>query len=289
MFKTIKSIRTNSISCQPIEVQSTDGGRVLTVEANGEMYPFGILGDKDSEFFRVVTASAWNGGGIPDSVELLDPKSNNFARELEPVSFPGIIEAVLARGLHAMMEIASQIWLADNDERMPSKAYDFLRRLLLAGQGLGVEVTSAAAINPGCRGLVVYVPGPLWEEQGVGISLDESGELRFTECGEQSASGDLFNLCLLVAGRSLEAWTVQFDAEDGFRMVRGKLADGILDRLVTADTAAALVAGLEDACPKVSGSWKYSDPRVALCPKHDGLHLAQYMQRHLGVECTCSC
>ena len=279
--KTVATVRT---STNQIEVISADEGRLLVVEANGEYTPFGILGH-GGEMLSVVSGTAWNGGFIPESVEFLDPKSNGFAWDVEAEHFDDLAEAQAARRLHVQLAIAEQVWLADVGERMPKNVYSFVRRLLTAGQGLVVEMISAAALNPGCSGLVAYVNGPLWKAQAIGIGLDQAGELQFTECGEQSAPRDLSRLCRLVAGRTLETWTVEFSAEHGFRAIQGETTDGILDDLVDAETAAALVVALEEACPRVGGEWKYSDPRIGLCPRHD--NLARYMRHYLGSECTC--
>lgn len=280
-----KTVATICTSTNTIEIISADEGRVLVIEAGGESVPFAILGDEGGNVFDVVSGSAWNGGGIPESPELLDPKVNAFAWDVEAEHFDDLAEAQAARRLHVQLAIAEQVWLADVGERMPKNVYSFVRRLLTAGQGLGVEMISAAALNPGCSGLVAYVNGPLWRAQAIGIGLDQAGELQFTECGEQSAPRDLSRLCRLVAGRTLETWTVEFSAEHGFRAIQGETTDGILDDLVDAETAEALVVALEEACPKVNGTWEYSDPRIGLCPRHD--NLARYMRHYLGSECTC--
>ena len=281
-YKTLETIRTATYE---ILIHASDEGRVVTVEANGEFFPLGLVKRPNEAFSTLVSASAWDGGGVPESVELLDPKANNFAYKVEARCFGSEAEAEAARRLHVQLTVAELVWFADSDERMSDAVYEFLRRLLTAGQGLGVEMLSAAALNPGCSGLVAYVNGPLWRAQAIGIGLDQAGELQFTECGEQSAPRDLSRLCRLVAGRTLETWTVEFDAEHGFRAIEGETTDGILDDLVDAETAEALVAGLEEACPRVGGEWKYSDPRIGLCPRHD--NLARYMRHYLGSECTC--
>ena len=281
-YKTLETIRT---ATNEILIHASDEGRVVTVEANGEFFPLGLVKRPNEAFSTLVSASAWDGGGVPESVELLDPKANNFAYKVEARCFGSEAEAEAARRLHVQLTVAELVWFADSDERMSDAVYEFLRRLLTAGQGLGVEMLSAAALNPGCSGLVAYVNGPLWRAQAIGIGLDQAGELQFTECGEQSAPRDLSRLCRLVAGRTLETWTVEFDAEHGFRAIEGETTDGILDDLVDAETAAALVVALEEACPKVNGTWEYSDPRIDVCPQHE--KVARYMRRYLGSECTC--
>lgn len=280
-----KTVATICTSTNTIEIISADEGRVLVIEAGGESVPFAILGDEGGNVFDVVSGSAWNGGGIPESPELLDPKVNAFAWTVEARRFANPTDARVARRLHVELELARQIWAADEGARMPEYVHEFMHRLLTAGQGLGVKVGSAAGINPGCRGLTVYVNGPLYRTQVIGIGLDQAGELQFTECGEQSAPRDLSRLCRLVAGRTLETWTVEFSAEHGFRAIQGETTDGILDDLVDAETAAALVVALEEACPKVNGTWEYSDPRIDVCPQHE--KVARYMRRYLGSECTC--
>lgn len=285
-YETIDTIDTGSEYGNEILVHSSDGGDVITIEADCcEFFPFAILANDRGKYYSIVTAAAWKGYGVPESAALIDPKANDFAHEVERMA-PSVSrdEAIAARNLHVQLELAVHVWNACNENRMPKNVYEFLRRLFAAGRRLGVRTTSAATFNPGCRGLSLYMNGTQFSTQVVGIHVDQFGEIYFTNCSDPGVPQDLYRLCALVDGHTLEDTTVVFYEEAGYHASRVPPEQGVLEHLTTHAEATAIAAGLSALSWRPGDTNYHTDITGKLCRIHHPL--GRYLKYDGGI-CRC--